>query len=71
MSALKTLLKDLGSDASLEREYEQDAEAVMERYGLDAEDRETLRRRDLETLEQRSGLRITTEDGNKPVKGYE
>ena len=56
MAGLVELLKDLGSDATLEQRYVDDPEAVLQQYDLTPEEREALRNVDVDALRKLSGL---------------
>ncbi len=71
MSGLKQLLLDLGRDAALAEAYERDAEAVMERYGLEDEEKQALRERDQDRLRELSGLGTLEAPQTGPIQGYE
>lgn len=64
MSKLKELLIDLGSDASLQDEYEKDPTGVMGRYGLTEEETQAMLDKDLDRLKQLSGLDTLKSNGN-------
>lgn len=55
MNKLLGLLRDIGKDANLQREYEQDCEAVMARYGLDDEEKQALSTCDLDKIKSLTG----------------
>lgn len=54
-SRLLNLLRDIGSDAKLHRMYETDCEALMDRYELGSDEREALRRCDLDQIKSLTG----------------
>lgn len=56
MSELIKLLNDLGRDAGLAAQYRDDADSVIERYGLSAEAAKALKGEDIETIRRLSGL---------------
>jgi len=55
MNKLLGLLRDIGKDANVQREYEQDCEALMERYGLGDEEKEALRKCDVDRIKSLTG----------------
>ena len=69
MSQLNELLRALGEDAGLEREFRRNPEAVMRRYALDGQERSALRRRDVDQLRMLSGP-VSLSLGNSTVKSY-
>lgn len=69
MSRLTDLLRDLGADAELEREFQRDPERVMDRYDIDETARHALRREDVNELSRMAGLPdISLTNGT--IKGY-
>ncbi len=56
MQALRKLLKDLGSDAKLAAEYEDNPDAVMQARGLPEDARAAMKREDVEAVRKLSGL---------------
>lgn len=59
MSKLLDLMKNLGSDAALAKEYAQDPEGVMQRAGLSDEERRAMAEKDYTAIKALTGL----EDG--------
>ena len=59
MSKLLELMKKLGSDAGLAKEYEKDPDAVMRRAGLSDEERKAMAESDYGAIKRLTGL----EDG--------
>ncbi|MCP1727846.1 hypothetical protein J2T60_001846 [Natronospira proteinivora] len=70
MSGLNELLRDLGSDAKLEKAYQEDPESVMERYRLTEEERQALRDQDIEKIKSLSGS-TTASLSNTTVSSYD
>lgn len=56
MSDLIRLLERLGSDAELESEYRENPEAVLDRYELDAEERQAMLDADLDAISKLTGV---------------
>jgi hypothetical protein len=56
MNELKKLLVDLGRDAKLSAEYEQDPDAVMKARGLPDEARKAMKAQDVQAVSKLSGL---------------
>lgn len=74
MSALLRLMKQLGADAALEAEYkksEKDAEAVMERFGLNEEERQALRTKDYAAIRRLTGLKEGQYSTNTTIRAYD
>lgn len=69
MSKLADLLIDLGKDANLQDEYENDPKGVMVRYGLTEEEMQAMLDKDLEKLKKLSGLEKLKSNGN--VRAYD
>lgn len=70
MSRLTDLLKDLGADADLEREFENNPDSVMDRYGLSGEEKDAVKAQDFDRLKEMSGksdLSLT----NTTIKSYD
>lgn len=55
MNKLLELLRDIGKDARLQQEYEDSCEALMERYGLDDNEKQALLRCDLDRIKSLTG----------------
>lgn len=56
MSKLLEFMRELGADAALAIEYEQDADATMRRAGLDEEERAAMLAKDFEAIKRLTGL---------------
>ncbi len=56
MSKLVELMRELGRNAALARDYEADAEAVMRNAGLSAEECRALREKDYDAIKRLTGL---------------
>ena len=71
MSALLGLMRQLGSDAALAREYRDDPEAVIDRFALSDEERRALLEKDYGAIKRLAGL----EDGqfatNSTISAYD
>jgi len=71
VSKLLDLMKKLGSDARLAKEYDKDPDAVMRRAGLSDEERQAMSASDYEAIKRLTGL----EDGqfatNHTIKAYD
>lgn len=70
MSRLVEFLENMGRDADLTAEFENDPEAVMSRFGLSDEEKEAVRNKDVDSVKRLSGLhniRLT----NSNISTYE
>lgn len=71
MSKLLDLMKRLGSDAKLAKEYDSNPDDVMRRAGLSDEERQAMAQSDYEAIKRLTGL----EDGqfatNHTIKAYD
>jgi len=59
MSKLLDLMKQLGRDAALADRYDKDPEGVMQEAGLNDEEKQALRTRDLPAIKRLTGLSET------------
>ncbi|GJM07897.1 MAG: hypothetical protein DHS20C11_01730 [Lysobacteraceae bacterium] len=71
MSKLVDLMKDLGQDASLANEYQNDADGVMKRYGLSDEECAAMKSCDVDKIKQMSGLSDVHVTTNSTIKAFE
>lgn len=71
VSKLLDLMKRLGSDAKLAKEYDSNPDDVMRRAGLSDEERQAMAQSDYEAIKRLTGL----EDGqfatNHTIKAYD
>ncbi|MBK1615616.1 hypothetical protein CKO44_19320 [Rubrivivax gelatinosus] len=72
MSKLLDLMRKLGSDAALSREYEKDPQAVIRDFGLSAEESAALLAKDYDAIKRLTGL----QDGqfaaiNHTIRAYD
>jgi len=70
MSKLVKMMKDLGKDADLEREFEGDPDAVMDRYGLSDDEKGAVKSGDVDKIRSLSGARNVSTT-NTTVKCYD
>lgn len=70
MSGLRQLLIDLGQDAQLQQRYEENPEGVMKEYGLNAEEIQAMRDKDVEKLKELSGLDSLKSNGIVQAHDY-
>lgn len=59
MSKLLDLMKQLGRDAALADRYDKDPEGLMQEAGLNDEEKQALRTRDLPAIKRLTGLSET------------
>lgn len=71
MSKLVNLLKDLGGDAALSGQYADNPDAVMDKYGLSADERNALKAGDLDQIKSMSGLQDVRMTTNSTIKSYD
>lgn len=71
MSKLLQLMKQLGADAALAREYAQDAKAVIARYDLSDEERDALLNKDYEAIKRLTGLKDGQFATNSTIRAYD
>lgn len=69
MSKLAQLLIDLGKNASLQDEYENNPEGVMNRYGLTEAEMQAMFDKDLDKIKKLSGLENLKSNGN--IRAYD
>jgi hypothetical protein len=71
MSALLRLMKQLGADAALEAEYKKDPASVMDRFGLNEEERKALSNKDYATIRRLTGLKEGQYSTNTTIRAYD
>jgi hypothetical protein len=71
MSKLLDLMRKLGSDAALNSEYENNPEAVINRWGLSAEERSALLAKDYDAIKRLTGLQDGQFATNHTVRAYD
>lgn len=71
MSNLLTLMRQLGADAALSLEYEQDPVGVIARFNLSDEERDALLNKDYETIKRLTGLKEGQFATNSTVSAYD
>lgn len=71
MSKLVDLMKDLGQNAGLASEYENDADAVMKRYGLSDEECSAMKSCDVDKIKQMTGLKDVRTTNNTTIKAFD
>lgn len=69
MSVLINLLNDLGKDAELAAEFEQDPDGIGRRYGLNDEELRALTSGDVDAVRKLSGL-DNLKRTNSTIKPY-
>jgi hypothetical protein len=71
MSNLLRLMKQLGADAALSREYHQDPAKVIARFGLSDAERDALLNKDYEAIKRLTGLKDGQFATNSTVSAYD
>ena len=71
MSSLFRLLRQLGADANLSREFHQDPAAVIARYDLTVEEREALLSKDYAAIKRLTGLKDGQFATNSTISAYD
>lgn len=71
MSKLLDLMRELGRNAALAREYEADAESVMKQAGLSDEERRALIDKDYDAIKRLTGLTDGQFATNHLVRAYD
>ena len=71
MSSLLRLMRQLGADAALSREYHDDPAAVIKRFSLSAEERDALLNKDYEAIKRLTGLKDGQFATNSTVSAYD
>lgn len=69
MSKIVDFMNTLGADAAMERAFHADPEAVMERFGLDADERRAVVAGDADAVRGLAGLEAGGKT-NKTIKSY-
>jgi len=55
MNKLLQMLRDIGSDANTHQQFEADQEALMNRYGLDEQEKNAVRACDIDAIKKLTG----------------
>ncbi len=71
MSKLLELMRELGRNAALAREYETDAESVMKQAGLSDEERSALIEKDYDAIKRLTGLTDGQFATNHLIRAYD
>lgn len=71
MGNLLRLMKQLGADAALSREYEADPVTVMTRFQLSDEERDALLNKDFAAIKRLTGLKDGQFATNSTVSAYD
>ncbi|MBK1688838.1 hypothetical protein [Rubrivivax gelatinosus] len=71
MSKLLDLMRKLGSDAALSAEYDQNPQAVIQRFGLSAEEGAALLAKDYDTIKRLTGLQDGQFATNHVIRAYD
>ena len=71
MSKLLDLMRELGRNAALAREYETDAESVMKQAGLSDEERSALIEKDYDAIKRLTGLTDGQFATNHLIRAYD
>lgn len=71
MSKLLDLMRKLGSDAALSAEYEQNPQAVVQRFGLTAEEGAALLTKDYDAIKRLTGLKDGQFATNHLIHAYD
>jgi hypothetical protein len=71
MSSLLRLMKQLGADAALSSEYQQDRAVVIQRFGLSDEERDALLNKDYEAIKRLTGLKDGQFATNTTISAYD
>ena len=71
MSSLLRLMKQLGSDAALAREYHDNPKAVIDRFGLSDEERQALLQKDYAAIKRLTGLKDGQFATNSTISAYD
>ena len=71
MSKLLDLMRELGRNAALAREYETDAESVMKQAGLSDEERRALIDKDYDAIKRLTGLTDGQFATNHLIRAYD
>ncbi len=71
MSKLLELMRELGRNAALAKEYEADPEAVMQQADLSEEERRALREKDFDGIKRLTGLTETLYATNQIIRAYD
>ena len=71
MSGLLDLMRRLGSDAALQKEYEADPEGVVKRAGLSAEEARAILEKDYAAIKKLTGLADGKFATNHIIRAYD
>ncbi len=71
MSKLLELMRELGRNAALAREYETDPDAVMQQAGLSDEERRALAEKDHDAIKRLTGLKDGQFATNQVIRAYD
>lgn len=71
MSKLLELMRELGRNAALAKEYETDPDSVMQRAGLSDEESRALAGKDYEAIKDLTGLKDGQFSTNLVIRAYD
>lgn len=71
MSKLLELMRELGRNAALAKEYETDPDSVMQRAGLSDEESRALADKDYEAIKRLTGLTDGQFAVNRIIRAYD
>lgn len=71
MANLLRLMKQLGADAALSREYESDPAAVIRRFQLNDQERDAMLNKDFAAIKRLTGLKDGQFATNSTISAYD